>query len=104
MDIQVSSNFERLLFELFDRDDVKLKKFMFQFETNKKYDIGNSSLQKINHLFFSHRVTDEEILSEIKHTFDKSKYLIDPHTAVGVKAAREALSSGKIDNVLRSCL
>ena len=99
MDIQVSSNFERLLFELFDRDDVKLKNLMTQFETNKKYDIGNSSLQKINHLFFSHRVTDEEILSEIKHTFDNSKYLIDPHTAVGVKAAREALSSGKIDNV-----
>ena len=39
MDIQVSSNFERLLFELFDRDDVKLKNLMTQFETNKKYDI-----------------------------------------------------------------
>ena len=52
----------------------------------------------MNHLFFSHKVTDLEILSEIKYTFDNSKYLIDPHTAVGVKAAREALSAGKIDN------
>ncbi len=97
MDIQVSSNFERLLFELLNRDTDKLNKFMCQFEKNNKYDVGNLTLKKMEDLFFSYKVTDEEILSEIKYTFKKSNYLIDPHTAVGLKSARVALSLGKIE-------
>ena len=98
MDIQVSSNFERLLFEILGRDSDALNFYMEQFEKNKKFNIDRSMLEKFNDDFASFKVSDDGIVDEIKNTFNKSKYLLDPHSAVGVRAAKTAISGGRVDD------
>ena len=98
MDIQVSSNFERLLFEMIGRDSKTLNFYMEKFEKNKKFNIDKSMLQKFNNEFVSFKVSDIEIMNEITNTYNKSKYLLDPHSAVGVRAAKTAISENRVDD------
>ena len=84
MDIQVSSNFERLLFEILDRDSIKLNKLMNDFKINKFYELSNSRKESLEEMFLSYKVSDEETLHTIKTIYDKNNYLIDPHTAVAI--------------------
>ena len=98
MDIQVSSNFERLLFEMVGRDTGVLNFYMGQFENNKKFNVDKSMLAKFNNEFVSFKVSDIEIIDEIKNTYHKSNYLLDPHSAVGVRAAKTAISEGRVDD------
>tara|TARA_B100001027_G_scaffold36756_1_gene22842 strand:- start:77 stop:1486 length:1410 start_codon:yes stop_codon:yes gene_type:complete len=98
MDIQVSSNFERLLFEMIGRDSEALNFYMEQFEKNKKFNIDKLMLKKFNDEFVSFKVSNFEIIDEIKNTYNKSKYLLDPHSAVGIRAAKSAISDSRIDN------
>ena len=98
MDIQVSSNFERLLFEMLGRDSDALNFYMEQFEKNKKFNIDKSMLEKFNDDFASFKVSDDGIIDEIKHTYNKSQYLLDPHSAVGVRASKTAISKGRVDD------
>ncbi len=98
MDIQVSSNFERLLFEMIGRDSEALNFYMDRFEKNKKFNVDRLMLKKFNNEFVSLKVPDFEIIDEIKNTHDKSNYLLDPHSAVGVRAAKTAMFEGRVDN------
>ena len=86
MDIQVSSNFERFLFELLDRDVDKLNFLMNNFEKNDYYQLENHHLKKALKYFDSFSVSDAEILQTIKYIYKENKYIIDPHTAVGIRS------------------
>ena len=86
MDISVASNFERLLYNLYDDNSSLLAQNMRSFP-KKSIDIPQEKRGLVASFFESFRSDDEEILREIKETFDKHNYLLDPHTATGVRAS-----------------
>jgi threonine synthase len=90
MDIAVSSNFERLLFDLYDRDGLALSKLMDRM--NAKTDVielDEEKLAKARELFDSYPVDEDATIKIMQDVFEETGYLLDPHTAIGVKAARE---------------
>ena len=88
MDIMVSSNFERLLFDVYDRDGAAIADLMKRFRQEPvKLDAGR--WDRVRELFDSHRVNDEATCETIRQVHAETGYLLDPHTAIGVKAARE---------------
>jgi len=92
MDIQVSSNFERLVFELLGRDGVAVAAAMTRFRDSGELDIGEARWQAARRLFSGHRLDDDATLAEIRHLYAASGMLVDPHSAVGIAAARAAKS------------
>ena len=84
MDIQISSNFERQLFESLDRDSEKLSLIMNSFNEKRSYKLEANIVDKLKEVYNSYRVTDAEILKIIKLYNDKYNYLADPHTATGL--------------------
>ncbi len=88
MDIMVSSNFERYLFDLFARDAVALKEFMAQ-AAEGSAQVSTEQWLQVKQCFNSFKAADDETVEMIKQTYHDSEVLLDPHTAVGVKAARE---------------
>ncbi|WP_409524765.1 threonine synthase [Nitrincola sp. MINF-07-Sa-05] len=88
MDIMVSSNFERLLFDVYDHDGAAIADLMKRFRQEPvKLDAGR--WDRVRELFDSHRVDDEATCETIRQVHAETGYLLDPHTAIGVKAARE---------------
>lgn len=90
MDIEVSSNFERLLFDLHGRDGVALAARMKDFRASKKLALTPSQHADFTSLFMAHSTDDTETLATIARTHAATGMLLDPHTATGV-AATEAL-------------
>jgi len=95
MDIMVSSNFERYLFDLFGRNSTELQKFMSE-STTGSAQVSEKSILRVRQCFNSLRVNDDETCEVIKQTYQDSEVLLDPHTAVGVKAARECNSDAGV--------
>ena len=93
MDIQVSSNFERLVFDLFDRDGPAVKTALDGFRETGRLDMGKTRWQQVREVFRGHRADDAETLETIRKVYEDSGALIDPHTAVGVAAAMATKSS-----------
>ncbi|HEY6132034.1 MAG TPA: threonine synthase, partial [Halioglobus sp.] len=89
MDITVSSNFERLLFDLYDRDGAAIAGLMRRFEQGD-ISFTNTAMQRARALFSSHCVTDEQTCQQIASTWGDCEYLLDPHSAIGVKAALDS--------------
>lgn len=89
MDIQVSSNFERFLFELYDRDGVQVDALMRAFGATGKYSVPGDILAKAHELFSAYRFSDEQTLEEIARVYKASGVILDPHTAIGVAAANK---------------
>jgi threonine synthase len=86
MDITVSSNFERLLFDLYDRDGAAIAQLMQQFDTGE-IRFTDTAMSRARALFSSHCVSDEQTCEQIASTWAQCEYLLDPHSAVGVRAA-----------------
>jgi threonine synthase len=91
MDIQVSSNFERLLFEAHGRDAAAVRALMAGLAQSRSFTIAPEPLARIRAEFASAAVGEEDVVKEIRRTYDEAGYLLDPHTAVGVGAARTLL-------------
>ena len=89
MDIQVSSNFERLLFDLYDRDGDAIAALMREFEHGDVH-LSDKAMARAKNLFSSYRVPDEETCAQIAATWEHCEYLLDPHSAIGVRAALDA--------------
>ena len=87
MDIQVSSNFERLLFELFDRDAGALTRFMTAFRADGTAALATERLARARALFQAARVDDAQTKATIRDVLAATGELVDPHTAVGLRAA-----------------
>ncbi|CDO37354.1 MULTISPECIES: threonine synthase [Novosphingobium] len=90
MDIQVSSNFERLLFDLGGRDGKALAEQMAGFEATKAMQLTNAQREGASALFQSARADADEMASTIRWAWENCGELIDPHTACGLFAARSA--------------
>lgn len=89
MDIQISSNFERLLFDAGGRDGAALSAQMKGFETSRAMRLTNAQRAGAGKLLTSARVDGDAMNMAIRWAFDGSGQVIDPHTAVGLAAARE---------------
>jgi threonine synthase len=88
MDIQVSSNFERLLFELLDRDAVATAGAMVAFRRDGRMPVPQAAWHRARTLFHGFRLDDAGTLAEIARLHRACGYLADPHGAVGIAAAR----------------
>ncbi len=89
MDIQVSSNFERLLFEAYGRDAAAVARLMETFRYENYYIVSKEALEKIRSIFCGIRCDDTETKEEIAKIFRESGELLDPHSAIGVAAAEK---------------
>jgi len=88
MDIQIASNFERLLYDLNDKDSEKTLEIMKKIKTNDYY-LDQEMIKKINKDFLSESLSEEETLNEISETYNENKYILDPHTAIGLGVAKK---------------
>ena len=90
MDIQVSSNFERLLFELYDRDGPAVARLMTELKEGGGFALSQGVLAALRQGFASGRVDQAGTRAEIARMRRETGYVLDPHTAVGTAAARAA--------------
>ena len=95
MDIQVASNFERLIYDINDQNTDKTSKIMQSIKNEKKYLIEEKELKKIKKDFVSETISEQELLSCIKKVYENYKIIIDPHTAVGLGALKKINLAGK---------
>ncbi|AQT05684.1 threonine synthase [Acetobacter persici] len=94
MDIQVSSNFERLLFELLGRDAEACARIMTNFRTSGHMDVPAEAWETARTLFSGLALDDAATEAEIKSLHDRSGYLADPHSAIGIAAGRRFREAG----------
>jgi threonine synthase len=92
MDIQVSSNFERLLFDAYGRDASALRRLMAGFAQSGELSIAPAPLKAIREEFDAFSTNEAGCSEEMARVYNDSGYVIDPHTAVAVSAARRALA------------
>ncbi|MEM8593407.1 MAG: threonine synthase [Pseudomonadota bacterium] len=88
MDIMVSSNFERLLFDALDRDGDALRDLMQSFNS-QAVNLPSNAYKNIRSLFDSMSIKDDHMVSVIKSVYETHGYLLDPHSAIGYAAALE---------------
>jgi threonine synthase len=89
MDIQISSNFERLLFDLYGRDGKALAEAMTSFRSTGTLEVGANALGGVRALFDSGRLDDEDTLAAIADCRKRFGETLDPHTAVGYAVAQQ---------------
>lgn len=102
MDIQVSSNFERLLFDAHGRDAGAVRRMMAGLAQSKSFSIGEAALAAIRSEFAAARADEAEVSGMIRSTLDEAGYLLDPHTAVGLVAARKVKADPAVPTVVLS--
>ncbi|MDA9084661.1 threonine synthase [Candidatus Pelagibacter sp.] len=83
MDIQIASNFERLIYDLNDCDDNETRKIMHGVKENGKYIISKDKMERINKDFLSASMSEKEVLDTIKEVHIKHGIILDPHSAIG---------------------
>jgi threonine synthase len=96
MDIQISSNFERLLFELLDRDPEATRTTMLDFRRTGRMTVADPIWHRVRGLFHGFRLDDPGTEAEIRRLHAATGYLADPHTAIGVAAARALPCAGGV--------
>ena len=95
MDISVASNFERLLYNLHDNNSEVLSSIMAQFP-EKPISIPKEKWDSVVKFFSSDRCSDQGIKEQIRNTYEESNYLLDPHTATGVRASNNLESKDEL--------
>jgi threonine synthase len=90
MDIQVPSNLERLLFELHDRDGEAIRRLMTRFGDHGRVEIDAERLRHVREFFSGSWFDESAIRQTMADVFVEQRLLVDPHTAVGIAAARAA--------------
>jgi threonine synthase len=99
MDIQVSSNFERLLFNIYDGNSSEVRNLMENLKQAGVFRISDQQLAKAKEAFTAMRVSEQETKNTIADVFKTGGHMIDPHTAVGVYAARKTWHNHEIPMV-----
>ncbi|HTM78708.1 MAG TPA: threonine synthase [Devosia sp.] len=94
MDIQISSNFERLLFDAADRDAGAVVRMMDSLKQSGGFALPETALAKIRAEFSAGTTGEAETRAAIAATYKNAGYLLDPHTAVGVHVARQQRQAG----------
>ncbi len=93
MDIQVSSNFERLLFEASDHRSEAVRSLMADFAADGRYAIPVATLERIRADFAAERVDETACAAEMSRVYRDCGLVVDPHSAVGIAAARRLISA-----------
>jgi len=93
MDIQAASNFERYLFYLLDSDSTKTRDLMEEFAAKGKIDLSGD-VDQIRRDFVSATVVQDEVKATITEFYEEFGYIIDPHTAVGIRAGQQYKTVG----------
>ena len=94
MDIQVSSNLERLLFEAMGRDGSSVADLMSRFRAGGTVSVPTEVLGRLRAEFDCGRIDDESAAGVIRRTHERTGLLVDPHTAIGVGVAEALIDSG----------
>ncbi len=94
IDIQVSSNFERLLFELQDGDGEAAARMMADLDHDGVFRLGDQAMEQMRSEFDGRSVSEDEILECMRQVMDTAGIAIDPHTAVGIVAGRAHRRTG----------
>lgn len=94
MDIQIASNFERLLFDLYDRDGARLSRLIADFRASKTLTLTPEAHAHFKAIFDAHAIDDEATLACIARIHRQSGYILDPHSAVGVASAEAVAAPG----------
>jgi threonine synthase len=94
MDIQVASNFERLMFDIFSSDSLKTLKLMNDLKTKGKFKLKKKDLKKIKKTFCSDSLSENETRSIINKIYKTHGELIDPHTAVAIGVSKKIILRG----------
>jgi len=89
MDIQIASNFERLIYDLNDFNDVETGNVMKKIKEEGKYIIPKDKLQKISKDFLSENMSETEVLNIIKDVHNRYNVILDPHSAIGFGALKK---------------
>ena len=94
MDIQVASNFERLIYDLNNKDANLTSEIMKTIKKDKSYIINEIALKKINSDFLSASSSEDEVIKTISDIYKKNKLILDPHTAIGFAAFNKVSLEG----------
>ncbi len=97
MDIQVASNFERLLFYIMGEDDKNVSSLMNDLSSKGLFNLEKSKIEKIKEDFEGVKISDEETQNIINEIYKEHKFIIDPHTATGFGAAKKIKG---LDNII----
>jgi threonine synthase len=100
MDIQVASNFERLLFDINDRDSRAVRSLMASLAQSRRFALSARSLAALRAVFSADRAGEEETAATIRTMLRETGYLIDPHTAVGVAVAEKEIRDPSIPMIV----
>jgi len=102
MDIQVSSNFERLLFDAYGRDAKAVTALMASLAQSRRFQIASSALKEMRALFSADRASEEECSATMRATMREAGYCVDPHTAIGLAVAEKEARDSAVPMVALS--
>ena len=94
MDIQLASNFERLLFDLCERDGARVERYMTALAETGRFTVDEGMLARARELFDSACIEEAETTATIERYWKRHGVIVDPHTAVGLAAADEYTADG----------
>ena len=89
MDIQVASNFERIIFDVCNQNTTRVLELMNDLKVKQKFQLSNDELEKLKTIFLAFSVDEKETLETIKYIFDMHQIIVDPHSAIGFKALQK---------------
>jgi threonine synthase len=102
MDIQISSNFERLLFDAYDRDAHAVRSLMGSLAQSRRFSISAHALEKMRALFSADRADEQESAATMRAWMREAAYCADPHTAVGLAVAEKETRDPSVPMVVLS--
>jgi threonine synthase len=102
MDIQVSSNFERLLFEAYGRDSKPVRAAMASLAQSQRFSVSARALSEMRALFTADRADEEETAAAIRTALRETGYMVDPHTAVALAVAEKEIRDPDVPMVVLS--
>ena len=102
MDIQVSSNFERLLFDATGRDAASVRALMGSLAQSRRFVVSAQALKELRALFSANRADEQECAAEIRAWMKEADYCVDPHTAIALAVAEKETRDASVPMVVLS--
>ena len=102
MDIQVSSNFERLLFDAYGRDAAAVRALMGSLAQSRRFQVSSQALKEMRALFTADRADEQESAATIRAWMREASYCVDPHTAIGLAVAEKEARDPSVPMVVLS--